>query len=101
MNILSNAGDALLDFNIPNPTIRIECSNDGNFHRITIHDNGPGIPPTVLSKIFQPFTTEGKADGTGLGLTIVKQYVDAHGGNIHAFNDNGAVFDIRLPLWKA
>ncbi|QNR24374.1 hybrid sensor histidine kinase/response regulator [Croceimicrobium hydrocarbonivorans] len=100
MNILSNAGDALLDFNIPNPTIKIECSNDGNFHRITIRDNGPGIPPTVLSKIFQPFTTEGKADGTGLGLTIVKQYVDAHGGNIHAFNDNGAVFDIRLPLWK-
>lgn len=100
MNILSNAGDALLDYKVANPTITIRCTAEGSFQRITIQDNGPGIPPTVLDKMFQPFTTEGKAEGTGLGLTIVKQYVDAHGGNIHAYNDHGAIFDIRLPLWK-
>ncbi len=99
MNILSNAGDALLDHKTPKPSINIECRNDGNFHRIRIRDNGPGIPTNVLDNLFQPFTTEGKSEGTGLGLTIVKQYVDAHGGNIHAFNDNGAIFEIRLPLW--
>lgn len=100
MNILSNAGDALLDHKVPNPTVDINCEADGNFYRIRIKDNGPGIPSRVLENIFQPFTTEGKADGTGLGLTIVKQYVDAHGGNIHAYNDHGAIFEIRLPLWK-
>lgn len=100
MNILSNAGDVLLDFKIPEPSISIRCEADGNFYRIRIKDNGPGIPQRVLDNLFQPFTTEGKADGTGLGLTIVKQYVDAHGGNIHAYNDGGAIFEIRLPIWK-
>jgi len=100
MNIISNAGDALLDKKVHAPKITISCGMEGNLYRISIRDNGPGIPPSVLSRLFQPFTTEGKAEGTGLGLTIVKQYVDAHGGNIHGYNDDGAVFDIRLPLWK-
>lgn len=99
MNILSNAGDALLDHKVPKPVISISCKHDGNFHLIRIKDNGPGIPKRVLDNMFQPFTTEGKSEGTGLGLTIVKQYVDAHGGNIHAYNDKGAIFEIRLPLW--
>ncbi|MCR9155167.1 MAG: ATP-binding protein [Bacteroidetes bacterium] len=100
MNILSNAGDALLDHKVANPTISIRCDHDGNFHLIRIKDNGPGIPKRILDNLFQPFTTEGKSEGTGLGLTIVKQYVDAHGGNIHAYNDGGAIFEIRLPLWN-
>ena len=46
-------------------------------------DNGPGIPPDVMPRIFEPFfTTKPKGEGTGLGLGIVKQIVDKHGGRI-------------------
>jgi signal transduction histidine kinase len=68
--------------------------------RITVRDNGPGIAPEHLPLIFERFY---KADaarasgGSGLGLSIVKTIVDAHGGTISARNEDGAVFEIVLP----
>jgi signal transduction histidine kinase len=67
---------------------------------ITVRDNGPGIPPEHLPLIFDRFY---KADaarasaGSGLGLSIVKGIVDAHGGTLSARNEDGAVFEIVLP----
>ena len=52
-------------------------------------DNGPGIAPEKLDKIFSPFYTS-KSSGTGLGLAISKKLVDAHGGSIEAQSAPGA-----------
>ena len=66
--------------------------------RISISDNGPGIPPGDLPKIFLPFYTT-KANGTGLGLAVVQKIIVQHGGTIEARNmaDGGAEFIVWLP----
>jgi signal transduction histidine kinase len=65
--------------------------------RLEVCDNGPGIPPHVLDKIFNPFFTT-KDTGTGLGLAIVHRVVEAHDGTILATNaeGGGARFEIRV-----
>lgn len=65
---------------------------------IEIDDNGPGIPPEVLPRIFEPFYTT-KQDGTGLGLAVVQQIVQEHGGSVtcQSVLGKGTTFRIRLP----
>ena len=66
----------------------------------TVHDSGPGIPPDVLPRIFEPFyTTKEVGQGTGLGLAIAYGIVLEHDGNITAANhpEGGAVFTVELP----
>ncbi len=55
-----------------------------------VEDNGAGIPPEILPKIFDKLETDPGKDGTGLGLAIVKQIVEAHGGNVSAESTPGA-----------
>jgi signal transduction histidine kinase len=80
--------------------IRLSAGRTPEGLRIAVHDSGPGIPPEHLPRIFERFY---KADasraggGSGLGLSIVKAVVERHGGTISARNDNGAVFEMRLP----
>ena len=65
---------------------------------LSVGDSGPGIGPDVLERIFEPFYTEGKRGGMGLGLAIVRRIVELHGGTIEAIrSDAGASFAIRLP----
>ena len=74
---------------------------------ITVTDEGPGIPPGDLTRIFERFyrvdkarTRDGKdPGGTGLGLSIVRHLVELHGGRVGAANrpERGAVFTIDLP----
>lgn len=72
---------------------------------IMITDTGPGIPNEILPKLFGKFVTQAAGDnankhGTGLGLFITKAIIEAHGGNINAYNNEnpkGATFVIRLP----
>jgi two-component system NtrC family sensor kinase len=82
------------------PRIDIKASTGAGGKNILlmIRDNGPGIPAEIIKTLFEPFVTRKKANGTGLGLAIVKQYITAHGGEITAGNDKGAVFTISLPL---
>ena len=65
--------------------------------RLTVRDNGPGFPPQILSRAFEPYVTT-KSKGTGLGLAIVKKIVDDHGGEIRLANDHGGEVSIWLPL---
>jgi two-component system, cell cycle sensor histidine kinase and response regulator CckA len=69
--------------------------------KITLRDNGPGISPDVLPRIFEPlFTT--KNFGVGLGLPTIRQIVELHGGTIAESRPNeGAIFTIWLPRGAA
>jgi nitrogen fixation/metabolism regulation signal transduction histidine kinase len=69
---------------------------------IRISDNGPGIDPEVLERIFDPYVTT-KTRGTGLGLAIVRRLVEEHGGSIAAENlpGGGASITVKLPLRQA
>jgi two-component system, sensor histidine kinase and response regulator len=68
--------------------------------RVSVSDNGPGIPPEVLPKIFQPyFTTKDARQGTGLGLNIVQRLVREGGGVLHVKTEpgSGTAFTVFLP----
>ena len=65
--------------------------------QIVVSDNGPGVPAQIRDRIFEPFFTT-RARGNGIGLSIVKSVVEAHGGSVHlADSDCGATFVIELP----
>jgi signal transduction histidine kinase len=66
---------------------------------ITISDNGPGVPPEVMDRIFSPFFTT-KPQGSGLGLAIVRKIVDAHDGRIDVGEraGGGTAFRVTLPV---
>ena len=76
----------------------LETGPGGAAQRISITDNGPGISPESLPKIFVPFYTT-KPQGTGLGLAIVQKIVVQHGGSVEARNlsEGGAEFIVWLP----
>jgi two-component system, NtrC family, sensor kinase len=109
MNLLSNAIDALDDSVVSGqlsavpPKIRI-CSEvfNHNWVRISIADNGVGIPQAILSKLFDPFfTTKSVGKGTGLGLSISYQIVvDRHKGKLscNSILGQGAEFVIEIPI---
>lgn len=72
--------------------------------RLTVTDNGPGIPTAIQERIFEPFfTTKGPGKGTGLGLAVVHGIVDAHGGVITLQSEpgRGARFIVDLPALKS
>ncbi len=94
-NLLTNAQDALAETSAPR--ISITLGRDGGRLRLTMRDNGPGFPPQILSRAFEPYVTT-KAKGTGLGLAIVKKIIDDHGGEIRLANDHGGEVSIWLPL---
>jgi signal transduction histidine kinase len=79
--------------------VRVKLERDGGDAVLTFADNGPGIPPEHLDKIFEPYFTT-RREGTGLGLAMTKQIVLLHGGSIEARNleGGGAGFEIRLPM---
>jgi signal transduction histidine kinase len=76
-------------------------STDGNHSAISIEvsDNGPGIPVAIREKLFHPFVSFGKENGTGLGLTVVQKIVQDHGGTVvmDRTADSRTVFRITIP----
>lgn len=98
VNLLSNA----LKFTPEHGEVRIEGSEDSEHVLIRVQDTGTGIPTKDLPYVFERFYRADKSrnrrtGGSGLGLTIVKELVAAHGGEIWAENREGATFTIRLP----
>ena len=99
MNLLINAVEALpqggrievsLDVNVPGPIL------------LRVADNGPGVPPEDLERIFEPYFSK-RSGGTGLGLSLSRRIVEEHGGCIRATNvpAGGACFEIEIPLLEA
>lgn len=104
LNIINNAKDALTDNQTPVPVIRISGQRKDEFAVLKIIDNGGGINPSVLHKIFEPyFTTKEQGKGTGVGLYMSKTIIERNmGGGISVNNlRNGAEFVITVPLSKA
>lgn len=79
--------------------VTTELSPDEAGVRVTVADNGHGIPEAHLHRVFQPFfTTKDEKKGTGLGLVIVKRIIESHGGRIEVQSDDaGTKFVISLP----
>jgi PAS domain S-box-containing protein len=78
-------------------SIRIASQPDSGTVSVDISDTGPGIPPEILDRIFEPFFSTNQ-DGTGLGLAITKQIVNVHNGQIDVNSvPGGTVFRITLP----
>ena len=96
-NLLSNAAK----FSPEGGTISMALSRDGDSFRLSIRDEGPGIPDDELEAVFDKFVQSSKtksgAGGTGLGLSICRQIVDAYNGRIWAENrpEGGAVFHVE------
>jgi signal transduction histidine kinase len=70
---------------------------DSGRAQIVVSDNGPGVPERIRERIFEPFFTT-RAHGNGIGLSIVKSVIEAHGGSVQlADTEAGATFVIELP----
>lgn len=95
VNLLHNAAEA----SAAGTQVTLRVSEAAEEVRFAIEDEGCGLDPDVLDRIFDPFYTT-KDHGTGLGLTMAHRLIEAHGGTLTAQNraDRGAVFEIRLPM---
>ncbi|MES2309047.1 MAG: sensor histidine kinase KdpD [Verrucomicrobiota bacterium] len=97
LNLLHNA----MTYTPDDSLIFLKMKAEGNKLHIQVMDQGPGIPPEDLSKIFDKFYRgpQNSAGGTGLGLSITRGFVKELGGEIHAENrpEGGALFDLTIP----
>jgi two-component system sensor kinase FixL len=96
LNLVRNSIEAMVGW--PRRELTISTAPDADFILITISDTGPGLAPEVQEKLFQPFVTT-KTQGMGIGLSICRSIIDAHGGRLWATpNEGGGVaFRFRLP----
>jgi two-component system sensor histidine kinase/response regulator len=94
-HLVQNACDAMPNGGV----LRFTTDLVQNDVALRITDSGRGIHPELLSKLFQPFSTNVQSAGTGLSLAIAKAVVEAHGGKISIASvpDKGTTVDIRLP----
>lgn len=97
LNLITNAVQA----SVTGDTVHVgvKASND----HVTVHvrDSGCGILPDQIERVFEPFFTT-KATGTGLGLTVVKRFADAHSGSVHISSrpGQGSVFTVQVPALR-
>jgi signal transduction histidine kinase/CheY-like chemotaxis protein len=96
VNLIFNATDALP----AGGTIAITLSRTGDKVTLQVVDTGTGIPPDVQTRIFEPFFTTKGAQGSGLGLAMVRKVVEAHGGAVlvESTPGQGTTFHIELPV---
>ncbi|MDJ0865099.1 MAG: HAMP domain-containing sensor histidine kinase [Myxococcota bacterium] len=98
INLIANALDAVAD--VAKPRVEVQAGENlaGSEAWIRVRDNGPGIDPERLDKIWTPFHTS-KSNGTGLGLAITRKIVEAHGGSIEVESapGQGTEFVVTLP----
>jgi C4-dicarboxylate-specific signal transduction histidine kinase len=101
LNLVINAFDAVSEGNgVPGVgALSITTSSSNGWVEVNVSDNGPGLPDDVVKDCFEPFATT-KPEGLGMGLTISRSIVEAHGGKLVAETDprGGATLRILLPV---
>lgn len=114
MNLCTNAKDAMADQDrgelavgldtidlLNSDGVSIDGLSKGAYMRLTVQDNGSGIDPMVMEKVFEPyFTTKGQGHGTGLGLTASMEIIQKYRGTITLESEyaRGSLFSVFLPL---
>jgi signal transduction histidine kinase len=104
-NILANAAK----YTDPGGQVRIDLRREGDIGVLSVQDNGIGISPEMLPRVFDLFVQSERSldrseGGLGIGLSVVRRLIDMHGGEVTAHSDgvgHGSVFEIRLPLVAA
>jgi signal transduction histidine kinase len=100
LNLLLNACEA-----VPRESGKIDIAvrGQGEDVEIRIADNGPGIADAVRERLFEPFVSHGKENGTGMGLTVVQKIVQDHGGDVvvEQTSASGTTFRVHIPLNQA
>lgn len=99
LNLLVNAKEAIRDNKVANGQIRVALRQEGDNAVLSVEDNGGGIDPDVLPRLFDPYFTT-KDQGTGIGLYMAKMIIERNmSGEIRAENiEHGARFILRIPL---
>lgn len=100
LNLINNAFQACTNHSTLNPLVIVTTKKLSERIQISVKDNGPGIPSSILDKIFQPFfTTKPTGQGTGLGLSLSYDIVKAHGGELKVDTKEGvgSTFIMELP----
>jgi signal transduction histidine kinase len=82
------------------PEVKVHVSEVDEQIYVTISDNGPGIPASIRTTLFDPFVTAGKLNGTGLGLTLARRIAEEHGGSLHLVESNPGRTAFTLSLAK-
>jgi signal transduction histidine kinase len=97
LNLLLNACEAVPP---ESGKIDIELRRKGESLEIRIEDNGPGIADAVRERLFEPFVSHGKENGTGMGLTVVQKILQDHGGDVavEQTSVSGTIFRLNIPL---
>jgi signal transduction histidine kinase len=100
LNILLNAFDAMRECQTNDRVVSVQARHlDSRLNVVAVSDRGPGLPNDALEKIFQPFYST-KRDGLGMGLSICRSIIQAHGGALWAENcaQGGATFYFTVPI---
>ena len=103
LNLVVNACDAMVENEVGRRTITLRTETTNGRHvRVSVSDLGPGLPPGEAERVFEPFVTS-KPQGMGLGLSISRSIILAHGGSMWGANnsENGATFSFTLPAAAA
>ena len=98
LNLLLNAVEAMGSVEAAPRELLISTEQDHTGVVVAVQDSGPGVPPEHLERVFNSFYTT-KPSGTGMGLSICRSIVDAHGGRMwaEANEPRGAIFQFTLP----
>jgi two-component system sensor histidine kinase KdpD len=102
VQVFSNLFDNVAKYTPPGTRVYVSAAVDGRFVRVTVDDEGPGLPPGDPARLFDKFQRgngEGTIVGVGLGLAICQAIIRAHGGEIEALRraGPGARFEFTLP----
>jgi signal transduction histidine kinase len=97
LNLLLNACEAVSN---ESGKIGVSVQGTGEGVEIRIADNGPGIADAVRERLFEPFVSHGKENGTGMGLTVVQKILQDHGGDVvvEQTSESGTTFRVHIPL---
>ncbi len=99
LNLLINACDAVQDAELPMRRVSLRTLRGDGMAMVEVRDQGPGLQDDELVRVFEPFYTT-KRDGLGLGLSICRAIVQAHGGALEAArnHDRGMTFSATFPI---